>query len=171
MTFENKFNRTLDAKVKIFMAEHFVKRLSDWQTDLLSAEITERVIQKRFEKRGWIVSKVPQSFHYDLLVQKNGVTRRIEVKSFKCSYGNYDAAYFETKTKDGNVPEYIRHKECVDLMIRLNTFNGLAFVLDNTELNIAIANAGIAQSNSYGTSEGHVLFASHPVNGYMRMLS
>lgn len=141
--------------------------MTQFERDIKDADITERIIMKRLQKKGFIVKKVPhKKYPYDLIAQRGAHIFSIEVKSCGCN-----EAFFETRSTAGNIPEYLRFEDQVSCVIRYNWQSKRAFIIDNTTLAPFIKTCGYRERiNKANTAYGITLDVTSPAIGFIKEL-
>ena len=145
--------------------------MTQFERDIQEANQTERIIALRLKSMGWQVAKVKHDkYPFDMVAKRGDKCISIEVKSFGCEHG--DRAFFETaSTSTGIAPQYLRHAECVDYVVRYNKEDGNAYVIDNSKLSHLLKTVDYCKmQNAYGTAEGVVLNASSAEIGCIGVL-
>ena len=145
--------------------------MTQFQKDMMDADITERIIARRLQSAGWTVKKVNhEKYPFDFVAKRHNKIISLEVKSFGDAKGA--AAFFETaSTSTGMAPEYLRESEYVDFVVRYNKVDGQAYVLDNKKLSHLLKHEDYRKmENAYGTAEGVVLDASSAAIGCIGVL-
>jgi hypothetical protein len=145
--------------------------MTQFQKDMIDAVKTERIIALRLKSIGWQVAKVKHDkYPFDLVAKRGNKCISLEVKSFGCERG--DRAFFETaSTSTGIAPQYLRHSQCVDYVVRYNKEDGMAYVIDNSKLSHLLKTVDYRKmQNAYGTAEGVVLNASSAEIGCVGVL-
>lgn len=146
--------------------------MDSWSEDLVTGRKWEDEIAGRYEALGYSASRPISKVPYDLVVEglnARGVREFFTVEVKSCG-GPF--AFFETRSaRSGIAPEYIRHKERVDMFVRLDTSTGIGYEIDN-ETVVGLITSGMYREtlNSKGTAWGVVLDVRDPLIGMRRTL-
>lgn len=156
--------------------------MEQFMKDISQGNRTENIIKTRLESSSggaWQVVKVPpKTLPYDLIGKRRCPANKgrsyayayasFEVKGFECP-GGEAYAFFETESlKTGLAPEYLRHSDQVDFVIRYNKTDGRAYVIDNRILSHCLKTVKYHHvTNAMSTARGVVLLASCPQIGFI----